>query len=418
MTAVVIFVNVLVIAFLAWRGWKAYASTDSAVYWTGWGVRLAAGVSVGLVYRFYYTNGSDTFTFFEDASKLAQLFFDHPLQWVDVLLTGISPVSLETVEPRSVFFVAIVSIVNVVTGNNYWIASAWFSFYAFYCAYQLVRVLDQVAPQTKWASRLSLLFVPSVVFWSSGIVKETLALGSIAILATHFISLLHGKRPKVWQLLFIALHLFLLVSLKYYWAAILLPSMVASIVVFFFRDRLMNFGSTVGWWLVVYLTITIVATFTHPNFYLDRLVGVVVENHDQYMRISNHDNVIHFTPLDGSWTNLVANAPLAWWSGWFRPSLFEAHSITGWLAAFENLALLVLLVWKMRRMRMPSREFQLMVIAAITYAIVLSVFLALSTPNLGTLSRYRVGFLPFLVLLILIDHPFLRWSIWKAKSVG
>jgi len=30
---------------------------------------------------------------------------------------------------------------------------------------------------------------------------------------------------------------------------------------------------------------------------------------------------------------------------------------------------------------------------------VLAVFLALSTPNFGTLSRYRVGFIPFFVFL-------------------
>jgi hypothetical protein len=36
----------------------------------------------------------------------------------------------------------------------------------------------------------------------------------------------------------------------------------------------------------------------------------------------------------------------------------------------------------------------------ITYSVLLCIFLALSTPNFGTLIRYRVGFLPFLLVLI------------------
>jgi hypothetical protein len=35
------------------------------------------------------------------------------------------------------------------------------------------------------------------------------------------------------------------------------------------------------------------------------------------------------------------------------------------------------------------------------YVVFLCVFLALSTPNFGTLSRYRIGFTPFLWLLLL-----------------
>jgi hypothetical protein len=37
----------------------------------------------------------------------------------------------------------------------------------------------------------------------------------------------------------------------------------------------------------------------------------------------------------------------------------------------------------------------------------LAIFLALSTPNFGTLSRYKIGFFPFLVFLTLYKNPLL-----------
>jgi hypothetical protein len=39
----------------------------------------------------------------------------------------------------------------------------------------------------------------------------------------------------------------------------------------------------------------------------------------------------------------------------------------------------------------------------------------LSTPNFGTLSRYRIGFLPFIFLLIGIENPLLRWVTSKIQ---
>jgi hypothetical protein len=60
-------------------------------------------------------------------------------------------------------------------------------------------------------------------------------------------------------------------------------------------------------------------------------------------------------------------------------------------------------VWGYReRLRQPV---SILFLATASYCIVLCVFLALSTPNLGTLSRYRVGFLPFLIFLLAYRNP-------------
>jgi hypothetical protein len=42
-----------------------------------------------------------------------------------------------------------------------------------------------------------------------------------------------------------------------------------------------------------------------------------------------------------------------------------------------------------------------LIAALMTYIFFLCIFIGLSTPNFGTLSRYRVGYEPYFVLLIL-----------------
>lgn len=410
MTELFTIVNLTAISLLAWREWKRLAASDTLTYWTALALRLAGGLAIGILYKYYYDGvPGDTFVFFNDASRLADLFYSHPAAYFDFLLSGDSPVGIATTEPRSVFFVAILSFINLATGNNYWVSSLWFSFFAFSCSYRLVIKLDSVFPALRLASRIALLFIPSVVVWSSGIIKESLAFAAVAILAVHFLSLMRWQKPTWLDYLAVAFYTYLLLSLKYYWGAVLIPSMVTSLIVHWtFARKQRNRWAAAGVWIVVFLLVSVIASFTHPNFYMERFLVVIVENHDVFVRISRPENIIGFYNLSADWLSILVNSAWALLSGLFRPVIFEATSMTGFVAGAENLFFLVLVFWKLKFIRPPQDKDTLIVLTAIVYVVVLCIFLALSTPNFGTLSRYRVGFLPFFVLLVLGNHPAFR----------
>jgi hypothetical protein len=409
MTVLFALINLAGISLLSRWEWKRSALPDTPVYWSAFALRIFGGLSIGLLYTYYYQTTGDTFVFFNDASKLADLFYSNPSGYLEFIATGDSPAGIVTTEPRSIFFVAIVSVVNLITGNNYWISSLWFSFFSFWCSYRLVIKLDSAIPSSRKASRAALLFLPSVFFWTSGIMKESIAFGAVAILAIQFLSVMRGQRLKWTGYLGIALSAFLLLSLKYYWGAVLIPSMVASVILYWSMARKQYRGWIIaGAWFLVFAVVCIVASFTHPNFYLERLPGVIVENHDAFVSISRPENLIGYYHLSAGWISILLNSPWALVSGLFRPVILEAGSATSTLAAVENLFLLVLVFWKLGSVRPPLEQNRLIVMTAVGYIVVLCIFLALSTPNFGTLSRYRVGFLPFFVLLVLKDHPVFR----------
>ncbi len=54
-------------------------------------------------------------------------------------------------------------------------------------------------------------------------------------------------------------------------------------------------------------------------------------------------------------------------------------------------------------------------LALLLYTVLLATLLALSSPNFGTLLRYKVGFLPFLAYLLLI-HPLGQWEAYQQKK--
>lgn len=419
MTILFTLVNLMAIALLSRWQWKRFATGDTLTYWTALALRLVAGLVIGVLYKYYYSNVTgDTFVFFNDAVELANLFYTDPSSYLKFLLTGDTPVSIVTHEPRSVFFVAILSVIALITHNDYWVASLWFSFFSFWCSYRLVFKLDAVFPSARVASRIALLFVPSVVFWSSGIIKESVAFGAIAILVVHFISMMRSQSLKWTGFLALGFYTYLLLSLKYYWGAVLIPSMLTSLIVhWIFGGKNQKAWAMTAIWIVVFGVLSLIASFTHPNFYMERFLAVIVENHDIFVRISRPENIIEFNDLAPGWGSILINSPWALWSGLFRPHVFEAGSTIGLIASLENLFFLVLVLWKLKYVRMPSEENRLIVMAAIVYVVVLCIFLALSTPNFGTLSRYRVGFLPFFALLILFKHPALQFiPSWKTQS--
>ncbi len=161
-------------------------------------------------------------------------------------------------------------------------------------------------------------------------------------------------------------------------------------------------------WSLLFVILFAVASQVHPNFYFSRFLDVVVTNHNAFVKISKPEGLIHFYNLQPEWWSMVINSPLALVSGLFRPWLGEANGFTGYLAATENLFLVILLGGLFFRKSWKVNN-PVLLLAILVYVLILCVLMALSTPNFGTLSRYRIGFLPFFVFVIAYGNPLINF---------
>ncbi|MCW5909804.1 MAG: hypothetical protein KIT62_01960 [Cyclobacteriaceae bacterium] len=395
---------------------------DKLLFWSAWILRLIMGILVGLVYTYYY-DANDTWNFFEDAKTLAALARADLPGYLSFLFTG-NPdhaiwQSLIYQEERSLFFVKALSLLAWISGGSYWICSLYFSTISFAAAWILFRTVIRYFEKAKPAAALSFLFFPSVVFWSSGLVKETLALAGIFWMSAFFLRWLKGDRITLIQFLITFAALWFAWKLKYYWTALFVAVVLTSVLTSLIQRRKEGLKSYWGIvWVILLVTGCAVASQVHPNFYFSRFLEVIVNNHDEFAQISKPGVLIHFYNLQPDWWSMVLNSPWALISGLFRPWLGEANSLTGLLAAIENLLLLTLAVSACFRKSWKTGH-TLLLTTVITYMVLLCVLMALSTPNLGTLSRYRVGFLPFFVFVISYGNPLLakiRLSAWHRHT--
>ena len=412
-----VFVSLAIIMALAYRVARRALPRHRPAFWLGWAARLVGGVGVGALYHYYYGLG-DTLLFFEQGSALAHTAVEDPSHYLAHLWGGQVATAQEGVvfEPRTGFFIKLVSVVSLVTFSNYWAASLWFSFAAFLCAWRLTQHVSILLPDGRLAAYVAFLFFPSVVFWGAGIIKEAVALAAIFYLAATVLKIHSRQKVHVEEWLLSGVSVWMAWSLKYYWCVVFVAVAASLLAVQRLTDQhRWSAIRSLTTWLSLFVCLVIVSSSIHPNFYPHRLFSVIVENYEAFQRAGG-PSVVTYPHLQANFWGIVYSAPWALVTGLFRPFLFDVHNGLSAFAALENLFLLALAISiPYRKVWSGSKRWRLMVVALTVYVFVLAVFLALSTPNLGTLVRYRVGFLPFFVFLLALSNPWLlrlnqRWT--------
>jgi hypothetical protein len=415
MSLLLMLVNSCLMIWLARIMHRRQSTTAGRVFWIALSVKMITGISLGLLYFNHYGAG-DTISFWQDGKQLSYLLRESPAQvlsfyWDESSAPDITR-ELQQQKPRSVFFVKIAGVLALISGGNYWIMASWLSLVSFAGTWFLYGRIVRLFPDAKSAAGVALLFVPSVVFWSSGLIKESLGLAALAVLVSGVLSIAGGERVPKTEWLLIGVSLWMGWHLKYYWIGIFLPAAIPVMMATALSRRFPGLTKYDGMlWLGIFVVCLMLATNTHPNFYTSRFLEVIYNNNLEFTRMSLPPRIVQYVNLEPEMASMVMNAPAALLAGLFRPFVWEAFNTLSWVAAIENLVILFLVVQALVSIREVFRSpVRVLFFSTITYVVLLSTFLALSTPNFGTLSRYRIGALPFLVMLCLLPAtPVGKW---------
>jgi hypothetical protein len=407
-----VIINVFLIAGVAYQVWRHQSSPLRVTYWPALVCKLTAGVSLGLIYRFYYAGVGDTMLYFSDANILSSFARQDPLGYLGYLWHSQVDLGLTSDaagQPRTLYLLKLASVFNLLSHDNYWITSAYFSFISFLASWYLVVQVSHTARAAYWPAVVGFLFFPTAVFWSSGLIKESLAMAGLFLLGGCYLRIWFGLRLRYWEIILIPVATWVVWSLKYYFLGVLVPVALASLLVHkasVAGRQAQHLPVKIGVWIVAMLIPLILMFSLHPNFHPRLLMEVIVDNYQAFHRVSDAEDLIFYDELRPEWTSLLFHSPKALLAGLYRPALWEARNVLQGLVAMENAALVLLSIgsfWSLRAFfRSPQR---LLVTTVLLYAAILAIFLALSTPNLGTLSRYRVGFLSVLVTVLATNNP-------------
>jgi len=370
-------------------------------------VKIAAAILLGIIYKYHY-QGGDTFVYYNESGTIAQYVLADPVKHAGFYFsndTSEIPGLTFYEQPRALFFSKILSLIYLLTGGNYWLMAVILGIINFLCIKKMVDQLARKFPVAKIPASLAFYFLPTFVFWTSGLLKESLAIGALCLLIAQA---LEWSEPYVkfkgGQIFLTLLAGIVLWNLKYFYAAVAIPVLISAVVF----QRIQNRKYKIEIPLIILLAFVAIFSTSHYNLDARRVLSVIYENYLLGTRQGN--GAITYYHFDGSITGFMINLPLAVFSGLFRPFLFEWKNLFQAVAAMENFAVFVLLIVALWRTGLPKSAKNPWVIAGLVMVMSLDIFIAFSVPNFGTLSRFKTAYWPFFVMLVV------SWFQSKNKS--
>lgn len=410
MSILLTLINSFAILLIAFFFYKKYGTDYPKLYWISLILKVGGGCALGLVYLYYYST-SDTWTFFNEARLQANLAITNAGDYFHYLISNRYSDNVSHpfyLGDRNSILIKFISLLCLISGNNYWICAAYFSIISFACAWYLFVQIVNFSPSASLATAMPLFFFPSIIFWGSGVIKETFALAGIFLITSIFIRYVFNASIKWNHMMVGIVSLIVVWMLKYYWLAIYLGVFIpTAFTLFLYKKKRYTNSKLILIWINTLIVAGILITLIHPNFYLSRIFEVIVSNNESFLVASGAKNVINFYQLQPTWWSIALNSPWAVLSGLFRPFVWEASNLPAALASLENLILLALTISAVLNFKNYQHKESFMIL--LIYCVILCTFLALSTPNLGTLSRYRIGFSPFYIFAIVYQNPVIKY---------
>ena len=385
------------------RGWARAALAISL------GTRLALGVfkSTHLVKDAYFMSQLGkvlTAQFWAQPEAAARTLMGDELHYAgwNVVYHGMS---------NTFFFAKIVACFNLASLGTDWLNGVYFSLFSFLGCWQLTKVLVRAFPQTPaGAGAVAFGLWPSVILWTSGITKESMMLGSGAWLLALFIALFFAKKrlstAQVWlrvigMLLLTVVHF----KMRYFFAVPLIGGLVSLALTML----LQQLGLGRSRWVYVLVLSTVLcgglwlASEVSIAFRPNKFFNQVTRIYGRLLTASGNKPHFEYPDLQPTAESILRHVPMAVANTLTRPWLGESTQPLYVAAALENTSLLVLItvsmlsIWKGRPGRLPFG----LVLVLLVHCLALAVLLGISSPNMGSMHRYRSGMLPYLVLLLL-----------------
>ncbi len=393
-------------------------------------IKVACGAALFLLYTYYYPirRDADTFKYFDDSKHLYDALWTNPGDFFKMLFG----IDCENEYFKSNYYsnmynwyrsydngllndnrlvIRINAIFRIVSFGNYHVHSLLLNFLAFIGSYSLARLFLEYS-KSKWKTYLAVFLIPSVVFWSSGILKEAVLLFGLGLFGWNFHKLLFD-RWKWKRIPFLVFLLAILLVMKLYVFIAFVPAVMAWwISKYTKRTILVHAFMIIGG---VLFGLALAQIIPSLNF-----IEIMANKQHDFINLSkalNVNSAIDMTYLEPNLWSFIKATPSALLNSFSRPWPTEIKGILFVPPLMENLFIISILVlsWFFGK-RVAEREWKF-VVFCLTFSIILFLIIGLTTPIIGAIVRYKIPAIPFLMIaaLMFFDSQKLPDSISNNK---
>lgn len=393
----------------------------------GLGLKIIGAIGVTIIYFVYYKSG-DTVFYFKRAKFIDSILINDFYLGLKLLFANPAIYDSETYgyftglrafDMSSFIVVRMCAITNLLCFDSYLANALIFSSLSYIGIWRLFKLTCDFLPKYKKVLAWGFLFMPSVFFWGSGVLKDNVTMGFLCLFLSAIYYLIVERKSILKNVFYVLLSVYIIGVVKSY---ILLAAIPAIFVWLFFQFKSKVKSPALNLLITPVILVLMIPMgygslqlmgSSFSKFSLDNAQEKAEDMqrwHTYRVEVlkggdgsSYNLGHVEFTPI-----GILSKIPAAINVAIFRPYLWEVRNPIMLLSALESFFLLLASInFMFLFLRMPGKALNFLsqnpfLYLMLVFSLILGFSVGFTSYNFGALSRYRIPILPFFLSFILI----------------
>lgn len=380
-------------------------------------LKVVAGTALWAVYTYIYPdrNTADIFKYFDDSFHMYKALPHHPVDYLKMVLgyQNDTPEFLQkyylqmnnwerqyesNLYNDAHTIIRFNAVVRLISFGEFHVHTVMAAFLSTLGSVGIYRTFVHRLPGSERLLLWSVFLMPSVLFWSSGVIKESLLFFGMGLLLYQLYRL--GSVQRRWFDALLALFaLGLLFILKFY----VLMSLIPALLLYAWARHARGWAAVLRA-VVVYGLFALIGCNLQYIFPGNDVLMTLTMKQRDFVGLAHQMNSGSFvmpTLLLPEAKLFAAQAPYALYITFLGPLVHAGQGALGIVSALENVFFLCILLLCSIFHR-PWKQVDLpLVLSLLGFIVVLALVIGWTTPVMGALVRYRTPMIPFLLILAL-----------------
>ena len=382
-------------------------------------LKVGVGVILYLIYTKFYSvrSDADIFKYFDDSQVIYNALWSKPSDYFRLVFS--SPPDNEYFHDNyynvmnywankhnSLFYgdsklmIRVNALFRIFSFGSFHVHSLFFNFLSFIGLVGIYRVAKNFFSSHFHYLILVVFCLPSVLFWSSSVLKESLLLFFLGILVFNLQKLATlAVKPKV--IFYLIISLVFIALLKFYVLVALIFPLLSFVLVLRFQKQ------KVGLIYASSLALFTLFIFNSNLLFNTSLVDTLVLKQADFLNLvanTKAGSYFEIPLLTASFLGVLKAIPLGILNSFTRPYPSSSISLMAIPAVLENGLILMALLASIFPMftlkNWKDRATNNWLLFQIVFTLMLFAIIGITTPVAGALVRYKVAALPFLGLFL------------------
>ena len=314
-------------------------------------------------------------------------------------------------DPSNLFTIRFTAILCFLSFGKFLVVNLFYAMIAFTGIWKLYRFFAEQFPDMRKPFAFAILLLPTFTFWSSGILKDPLAVSALGWFTFALFQLAVEKKNLIRNLLIIIITFYVFSVIKIYIIIAYLPAFSIFLLLKnaqLLKNPVFKFMLIVGFIIISVISFSAIATRMQnaiADYAGEDIVEGISEYQQTYKKKQQSSEGAYFSlgvEFDGTVGSLLKVAPMAVIATLYRPFLWESRNISTLLSSLESLFMMLFtlyVIFKVGLIRFIRTIIKKpIVLYCYFFSISFALFVGATTLNFGTLVRYKIPCMPFYVI--------------------